>query len=60
MDRRKIMDLNGIVTQPEWRKRECPFCHKESGWLERLKQRTKKEYICKKCGRKINEKFIIR
>ena len=54
------MDLNGIVTQPEWRKRECPFCHKESGWLERLKQRTKKEYICKKGGRKINEKFIIR
>lgn len=53
------MDFNGIVAQPEWRKRECLFCHKELGWLERLKQRTKKSTYVKNAGGKSMKNLLF-
>lgn len=37
----------------------CPYCGEKLGVIQRLKQKSRKPYKCSRCGKIINEKFIV-
>lgn len=51
--------MSTIVTQEKWIKNRCPFCQEKLGVKELLMRKGKKVFVCKKCGKKIDERFII-
>lgn len=53
------MDTKGVVAQPGWQKGRCPYCNFELGFLENLKRNIKRTCKCKKCGKRIDERFLI-
>ena len=51
--------MSTIVTQEKWIKNRGPFCQEKLGVKELLIRKGKKVFVCKKCGKKIDERFII-
>lgn len=53
------MNAEGIMSNPKWLQRKCPFCYEKLGKMEVLKRKTKKVCKCKKCNKIIDERFVI-
>lgn len=37
----------------------CPYCGEKLGIVERLKQKSRRVYRCNRCGKVIDERFMI-
>lgn len=53
------MGLNGVMAEPEWIKKRCPFCHEKLGIVAEWKRKRKKVCHCPNCHRKIDERFVV-
>lgn len=53
------MFIKGFAAWPEWLKGECPYCFGKLGKIESLRRKARKICKCKKCGRIVDERYIV-
>lgn len=53
------MNEKGVMAQPQYLKKRCPYCGEELSHLEQFTLKHKKVVVCKKCHKKIDERNVV-
>lgn len=54
------MKAHRVMRQMKFLQKKCPFCYEDLGRIELLRRKVNKICRCKKCGKIIDERYIIR